>query len=444
VSRTPPPQPVSVPRLSRFASALIIAGPLVSISGGRWGSYIGIAEANLFLSDFLVAAGTLLVLAHVLTSRADLRLLLSPIQGLGLLVIVVGLSHHGTSPSLIVRDIAPFAYLLVSPLFRVAVNNIGRVTVEKALGTALLLHLVWFVPAVFNILPSIQSPISSVALFDVRGDYDGMVTGVAVLWLLLRTRIPLILRVTIGVAATAAIVAQGSRAAIIGTVVAIFIYTVLSRPFRHPRYGPLLVASICFFFTPCLAVLLLAVKAPPDWAAGLIKLFPSNSAGYLSGQNTQNARASAWQLVLDYMHQSTTLEWWGAGAGQDVIAQSGALQHLSGDPSVRQAHNFLVTWYAMFGLIAVAITAACIAVALIALFLPRNRQVVSPIGASLLVATVSIGLIGVVLESPFGYQTVILCLALNFTARAGDPNASGRQKPDHLRLYSTTARPNTA
>lgn len=153
---------------------------------------------------------------------------------------------------------------------------------------------------------------------------------------------------------------------------------------------------------------------PPEWMRALTRIFSSGSSEQASAQNTWQARISAWDLLIQFTLSSPERAVWGSGAGSHPILASGALPYLSGNEAVRAAHNFVVTWFALFGLIGVIVTVAVLLYWFLrGLSNARALRGDAGVGIALACGVAVAGTAGVILESPFGYMTFVFGLTLS-------------------------------
>lgn len=416
---------LSAPERSRLlASKLIIFGPLIAVAGGRWGSYLGVPGAPIYFADLSVGLGIALLTVSVLRRSGTTRsvnfrgtrqgLTVASVCMAGILIIGFGGGFGGAGVSLsTIRDAIPFVYFLLIPVFASAIQILGVDMAIRWIRNAAVLHTVWFVPAVLGFLGEVTVPlIAGAPVFGTRGDYDVLICGLAVVTLIAGPSVDSRITFLLIAANIAGALASGSRAGLIAAVLVVSFVAVARRPFRDPGRGPLRLAFTSFAMIPLIMLAIWTINSPPAWAVGIQKLIPNDSATYQSGQNTAGARVDAWRLVVDYV-SNQDVTWFGFGFGSNPILDSGAVRYLSGDPAVRAAHNFGVTWFAFTGLAGLIL----LGVALVAWFTIAAKNIRSGppaalIGTGLMSALVVAGLIGVIMESPFGYTTFAMAVGL--------------------------------
>lgn len=405
---------------------LVILGLLIPVAFGKWGSYLGLGGTPVYFADLLIATGFLLIIFYSTTDRGgETRLPISmAFASVCVLVVLgIGLLRSGELTIFTLRDAVAFVYLAMIPAFCSAVRAVGIDTVVHWLRNASIIHSIWFVPAIFGLLPEVPIPlVGGEPAFSTREDFDLLICGVAVVLIGSDRRLPRAARSVLVLATAGAALSSGSRAGLIAALAIVLTTSLAQRPFADARRGPQRAAAVLLALIPLILTVLWLTQNPPAWALGLQKLIPNNSAGYTTGQNTWGARESAWQLVLGRLFEEPGTTWGGFGFGSDFIIQSGALPYLSGDPNVRAAHNFGVTWMAMVGLVGVVLV-------FVALFIwfaraagaAWSRGGASALGLGMMIGVVLAASAGVILESPFGYMTfgLSVAIALNGVRPAG-------------------------
>lgn len=407
--------------LRRTGASLLIAGPLVAVAGGRWGSYIGIVGTPVYLADLLVVFG-LLMFALGSVQRTNLAertganavpLIVKAISVASLANLSMGIARADEITLLTLRDAAPWVYFAFTPLVYLCVRALGQERVMSYIRAACLVHTAWFPLAIFGTLPEVEAgALSGVPLFTTRGDFDVLVCGLSVAVFFLSMPHHRVWAAVLSLLNISAAFASGSRGGLIAATVLVLVVIVAVQPFASRSKGSARVAAVCVVSAASVGVLVRWVSAPPQWAVGLQKLIPNDSAVYQTGQNTLDARLRAWELVISHSERSGNRAL-GSGFGSSPILESGAVRYLSGDTSVRAAHNFLVTWYGFLGIGGVLFGLACLTLAATLVLRARSgNSIVAGVGAGLCAAIVLAGLAGVILESPFGYMNYAMGLAM--------------------------------
>ncbi|WP_157411958.1 O-antigen ligase family protein [Agreia sp. Leaf283] len=424
-------------------SKLVILGPLIAIAGGRWGSYLGLGGTPVYFADLAVGVGALLLLSASLGERSEAgsesgrvpRSLWFASSCMAV-VLVIGLIRTPSLSLFTARDALPFFYLLLIPLFYRAIQTLGRDTSFRWLRNAAIVHLVWFAPAVFKVLPEITIPFfGGTPAFSPRGDFDLMICGLTIVVVAADKKMRTSWRVILVLITLVAAFSNGSRAGLIAAFAVVGVVLIISRPFSDPARGLLRFGLSALAVVPLTAIIILLVVDPPEWAVAVQKLLPSDSSVYQSGQNTWNARISAWQLIANYASADGGAVSFGFGFGSFPIRDSGAVQYLSGDVAVRAAHNFLVTWFAFTGLVGVGfVVLALVAWAVATVPAAFSMRGTNAIGLGLVVGVLVAAVAGVILESPFGYMTFALAIA--FAAQRQE--LSSGEAPGNLKDFSTS------
>jgi hypothetical protein len=121
------------------------------------------------------------------------------------------------------------------------------------------------------------------------------------------------------------------------------------------------------------------------------------------------------------------VQYLGSGFGSSFISESGAIRYLSGDEAVRQAHNFLFTWLGYVGILGAVLGA--IGLAIFGWTLKGGRGKAEAFGLSAYAGIVLLGLLGVVVESPFGYEIIFMALLIAQAAKRNQTHQDARD-PD--------------
>lgn len=408
----------------RRGSGLILLGPLIVIALGRWGSYLKVPGGPFYLPDIVIGLGVVLFLFAPGIRNAvqsgtkppnlsfKLALLSSALAGA---CVLLGMTFGTGLKILAIRDAMPFVYIALIPVMIRAIEDVGVDTALRWLRNAVIVHTLWITPVMFDLLSPFQVPIiGGVPAFTPRHDFDMLVCGLAVVLIATDRRVVKPIAVLLVVANLASMFLSGSRAGLIAGLAIIVIFVVYTRPFQNRTKGPVRLSITLVLLAIAIPLVVIYRNNPPVWALGLQKLLPNGGDEYQSGQNTWNARVSAWRLVTDYVASAgeyTQLR--GLGFGTNPIMDSGAVAYLSGDSQVRAAHNFLVTWYAFLGQAGIVLILMMFFFLLVAFIAAiRSREQFALVGISLAVGLTLSGLGGVILESPFGYMAFTFGVAL--------------------------------
>jgi len=411
----------------RWAQCILL-GLLVPVAGGKWGSYLGIASVEVFLSDTLLAAGLIGLLVCSVSAARSTGVKLSQGQfGLLLLVALFAITEFSSGAGSSVtrlRDLAPFFYLMLLPFVVGALRELKPASVVRRLDGALTVHAIWCVPAFLGVLPPISiAAIGGFPVFATRPDIDVPLLAALTVFTLPRRISSVGLRCAVVVLIAGAALTQSSRAALGGSLVGAAVYVLFKQ--RSKLQGLVRLSSAAAVALAVLVgVQLLAgpklISSGAVGRAGLVGGDASSAA--TSGQGTAQARYVAWDLVLaDWKANGSPAL--GERPGTEIVRDSGALTYLSGDPSVRAPHDWWVGCLARFGPVGLLLW---LAMALSAL--SYRRSIVSwPSGISRKLFAMSLALVasllvastlGVVIEAPFGSQILVLALALAVTAGA--------------------------
>lgn len=416
--------------------ALVLA-PLVAVAGGRWGSYIGIVGANVFIADLLVLVGLFALLLgrrSLGAGRADTAQ--AALLTIGLVYVLVSLAFGQGPLPLRLRDLAPFLYLGAVPGIAYAYSTIGAQRSLRYLRRALLVHLSWALPATLGVLSPLVLPsaVFGAPVFSLRNDFDGVISGVGVV-LVLACRAQGLATgrgsrfLVYGGAVQVAL--QTSRAAALAIFGLLLIYIMSSKPWRRYPVGAPLVACGATVVACLVSFLLLASSIRLPSVGVIERLGLGGSAGAesaVAAQGTQNARIQAWKLMIQHTEDEGA-ELLGTGPGSQPVAESGAVRYLSGAASVRAPHSWPVAAFSYFGVVGLTIWTLLLSGWLIfgrrrsALGDPAARGALNAVAYSLIAGLLSASLVGVIIESPFGLYGLVLGLAL--LGRSTEPSEGG-------------------
>jgi len=428
----------------RMGTVLTLCGLCFPLVGGKWGSYIGLPGFTLFATDLCfataaVAIGLRALLAFGLgpgSAHTGLRgappavLLTITYLLIGTLCCVFFLLGNG-SPLVRLRDLIPFAGLLLLPVVATAFMELGSARSERYLWLTSCAHAMWAVPALLNILPALTLPAAffGFPVFTPRPDIDVPLLAIFVLFLVRGRGGTRPLRILLGALCLAAGLSQTSRAALGSALLAVLCYALLRRGVwsRRPRQ---VVGLILFCATVLVALaiaLQLGVSGPAGGALQRTGLVGSSATAQIateSGQGTALARNQAWSTVINYWRaQGAPLL--GLGPGTEIVADSGAVAFLSGDPSVRSPHNWWVGCLTRFGPLGLA--AYGLSISTFMADAVRGRRLkrwraedifLPQLALCVVLALLTAATLGVVIESPFGTYTLVLMLALLRVAKA--------------------------
>jgi len=403
---------------------ILLCGLLVAVVGGKWGSYIGYSKQNIYLADVAVLIG----ICAALTLAASGRIQISLGPGSAVFVVLASafvgyeLLSRGQGPlTLRLRDLTPFLYLLPFPFYRAALHSLTLPRVLRWLDAALLLHAVWAIPALFGVLhPFSPGFIFGYPVFATRPDIDCPLVFAFAATVICRRSWPLTLKTLVVVTCALPMLRQTSRAALGAVIISLVVFLWAYRRRIFAKTG--VVWALGAFGVLLGAVLLVGPALPSSLESGALGrsglIGDISGAGVVAnGQATASARFEAWHLMLNYWHQQGA-PLMGLGPGTEIVEESGALEFLSDDPSVRAPHDWWVNCLVRYGPIGLALY-----LGLLALCLRRERKPTAQapqdallfsyaLGAALAAGLLVAGSLGVVIESPFGSYTLALACAM--------------------------------
>jgi O-Antigen ligase len=417
---------------------ILLLGLLIPIAGGKWGSYLGFPSYGVYLSDVCIGLGIFGMLStrtawenHEGSHRSIQKHAGASLLLLGSAVFCfIELRRGEGSLSLRIRDLAPFLYLMLFPFVRAGLHQITGAVILRYLDCALWVHTIWTVPAIFGILPALGVATQSSTgfpIFGIRPDIDMPLLIVFLGSTLRRAKMSPILKISIASLAVASSLEQSSRAAFAGAAVAAVLIFAYTQTVRRRRPAGLIVA--CAAVAVMAALVPLGSTLPASFVgtgalgrAGLIPTAAGKDAA-AGGDGTAGGRQFAWKRMLGY-YDAQGSPVLGLGPGTEVVRDSGALAYLSGDPTVRAPHNWWVGLYVRYGPVGAAIWLVLLILAARGLGAFGNKTrarepwetELRAVGLGLTAAILVAGSLGVLVESPFGSQPLLLATGLIWVA----------------------------
>ena len=424
-------------------ATLVLAALFIDVALGRWGAYIATPIPGIYLPDALLVIGALSALPNVRLLRAMPRqvMIVFAIPLLYILARIIQVLVTGAhdEPYLIVRDLAPYAYLTIVPLLVLALRQVKFSWLLWLLRIATLLHLLGVTALNWGLLRAFQSDLLGGVDVDVlsyRGDLQGVIFGIGLIvwgrWLgsARGVRVVQFLFLVGGIQ-------LGSRAAFVTFLFCVVVVLIRERKWFAPWKFLLLAAlAIPVSLTSTYAAqqlsasTLSSLTSPaqllPSAAPGAAKLIGYEGAG----EGTSNARLATYGLILEQLRNPGFLAV-GSGPGTDVfytictgvpeapartkIVENGKTVYLPKCPvddadaatTLRDPHNWLFNWLIYNGVVGTLIL-------LLALMLPiwiyrRSRDSILPI--SMIAAYFLCGSFGVIISASFGMLPVTVMLA---------------------------------
>lgn len=394
---------------------------LYLLATGRWGSYVGVPGAPVYIGDIGVALAGVQVLAGLATRRIPPpSLRRTPLIMLLLLTLVVYAVVRfavDLDPSLVaLRDVAPYVYAAAAVLSFLLPAG-GERPWRFAIYTALVLHLGWLVglrrlPGFPWDLPTLGT---DALVFSPRPDFDAAVLGLGAAFALrdlMGGRLALGWRAgALGMflaVSVAGMLTMETRAGLLSGLLAMAT-VVMARllPYRRKRSTgaetrlatrtkSLRVATA----VAVVAICSVGIAATPAGARLVQGFTGSGEAG-----GTASARQQVWSQVGRFVLYEPERTAVGVGFGRDFLAESGASLALEGVyQKVRSPHNYVIGTLARLG-----VAGALLAMVVIGLgwllavsALRRPGAPMTALAALVAISLPVIGLLGVVLESPFG------------------------------------------
>jgi O-Antigen ligase len=387
---------------------MLLGALFLSLATGKWGAYIGIDQLGIHLIDTLFFLGLFKIdyLRNLNLSSLILFLFIAT-------QIFIAKSNDYEFQTYM-RDLLPFIYLFFVPLIARSADYISTETILRILKGAALINAAWSLPAFLGLLPPVScSMICGVPLFTERSDQSGIACAIGILAWGLDNKARTTSRIFSIMFLVIAIALNQSRAGLLSVGMALFVVLYFSLRNTGSTYFfnflKLLIVSVVTISTVTLGANLISLKVSEGSA--LSRLIGADYTGEINAnaRGTVQARFAAQSLLLNWTHEKYGLLL-GAGAGTEMVANSGSFQYLSGALDVRAPHSWWVNCISRFGLLGMTLWLISIRM----LFMPRFFQtsdltrVLSFACLCLLVAAT----FGVLIESPFGSLPLAILLGI--------------------------------
>lgn len=386
----------------RLDQKLILSSLFVSMATGRWGAWIGIPGTPVFLLDVLLVSGCLLVVPKVIRKKGFYFGYV-----LTLLIFIVFqfwfYKQFDTNDQL--RDLAPFLYLGLVPLIAISFKDIDIRSVYVCLRYSTIFNATWS----FSVYVGLIAPISvdgliQVPIFTSRWDHTGTVLAIG---LIVWSNVPnlnLKANKIILTFLAVVLVLQGSRAGLIGGLIAT-IYII----FKNNKQSKFQLAKNLlkvFLFVIFFSNLQTVSNVFPSGSSIQRALSPREFD--LNLNNTATARLNAQKLLIEHWANSNLLLT-GLGAGDQMVRNSYAVQFLSGSADVRSPHSWPIGLLSRFGIVGFIIWSYLPAKLLISRRLAGgNMRDIKVFSVIILFASS----VGVIIEAPFGSIPFCIFMAI--------------------------------
>ena len=433
---------------------LVLAALFIDVAAGRWGAYIRTPINGLYLPDALLALGALSALPSLRLLRAlPLRIILVfmiPVLYILARVIQVLVTGAHEEPYLIVRDLAPYAYLAIVPLLVLALRRVKFSWLLWLLRIATLLQLVGVFAVTWGLLNAFQSDIlggGDNGVLSYRGDLQGVILGIGLIVWGSWPRSTNGLRVVQFIFLLGGM-QLGSRAAFVTFIFCAVIALLRERKWFAPWKFILLAATALLaslvvsyaattISTPETPTTISTPETPTAASPSVPELVAravpgaAKLVGYEdAGEGTSAARLATYDLILDHLVNPGFLAF-GSGPGTGVlytictgapeapartmIVDNGQNIYLPKCPvddsnaatTLRDPHNWLLNWLIYNGL---AGTLVLLAALLLPIWVYRKSNY-SSLPISVIAAYFVCGSFGVIISAAFGMLPVTVMLA---------------------------------
>jgi hypothetical protein len=404
---TEQPRPPANRRPTPLSAKLILAALFIDLAATKSGSYIGIPGVPVFLPDILLAVGAGLAVRWLpAVSRSGL------VVSAALLLFALAQLLRPSAGTLLlaVRDVAPYLYLALVPFVALALRGVHPGVFVRCVRAAVLVLAASLALRLAGVLDPIEVPFAGVPLFSPRDDAEAVVLGIG---LVAFGRWEGIARPSRLLQATMLVLAflSYSRAGLLAVLFCFAIGAVREAElWARPRVLQVLASVTAVLCLSVMSLVLIGLENTPITPPQALQRLLSTDTSV----GTTGARIAAWQLMLEHAEVNGTTAL-GAGPGTEPVADSGAVAYLSGDLTVRAAHNWAVSAIAYFGTIGLGLWTAAVLVFLSRLWrAPLRSLAVAAVGAYGVAAA-----LGVIVESPFGSLPIAVMLAWLVANRHG-------------------------
>lgn len=389
-----------------YSETLIILAVSLSLFGGRWISYIGFPDYNLYLIDLLYYFGLLgLVLFQKKIFNAKKTFFITSL--LAFFVFFQLFRNLNYSFVTRLRDLAPYIYLLTTAIIINKFPVSAWIRAIRSLRYAIILGAIWTDLVMIGLLKEFNAPqqFSGVPIFSARWDHSGISMCIGLLLWGSFPSAKLKENIYVRFFLLTSVLLQYSRASYVGlffVLCSIFFFTMFRRKNYSHREKRFVKVFVIFIMIGFPTLTLVAPIVPQNSALsriGINNFFsPATLIQETRESGTANARIEAQKLLKDWLF-SNELEILGAGPGREMVLESNAYQYLSGARDVRSPHSWFYGNFGRFGYLGLIIWHS---ICFLYVRVQNNRFRFFDFPVNLIIVIYVISLFGVVMESPFG------------------------------------------
>lgn len=393
-------------RIIFIAENSIISAVSLSLFGGRWVSYIGLPNYNLFLVDILYFFGIFCLI--ILQKRNNKFKSTFPITFLLTLFITFQMFRNVDYPLITrLRDLIPYLYFFCTAVIIKKFPVDAWIRTVRFLRVATLLGAIWTDLVMVGLLKEFYAPqqFAGVPIFSARWDHSGISLCIGLLLWGSFPKAKMKENVPIRLFLLTSVLLQYSRASYVGlffVLASIYFATKMEKGIISQRRDQFLKACLVLFMIGIPALTFIAPIIPESSALsriGVENFFsPSKLIQDTRDSGTANARIEAQKLLSDWLHRNH-LEFLGAGPGREMVLESSAYVYLSGARDVRSPHSWFYGNLGRYGFLGLIFWHFLCFTYLRA---QKNRLRFFQFPENILMPIYVIALFGVVLESPFG------------------------------------------
>lgn len=393
-------------KIISIAENSIISAVSISLFGGRWVSYVGLPNYNLFLVDVLFFFGILCL--AIFQKRNNQFKSTFPITFLLALFITFQMFRNVDYPLITrLRDLIPYLYLFCTAVIIKKFPMGAWIRTIRFLRVATLLGAIWTDLVMVGLLKEFYAPeqFAGVPIFSARWDHSGISLCIGLLLWGSFPKANLKENVPIRLFLLTSTLLQYSRASYVGlffVLASIYFATKFGKRKFTQKRDRFLKTCLVFFIIGIPTLTLIAPIIPERSALsriGVENIFsPTKLIQDMRDSGTANARIEAQKLLSNWLRRNH-LEFLGAGPGREMVLESNAYVFLSGARDVRSPHSWLYGNLGRYGVLGLIFWHFLCFTYLRA---QKNKLRFFQFPENILMPIYVIALFGVVLESPFG------------------------------------------
>ena len=393
-----------------FEGRLSLLAIFLTLSTGKWGSWIGVPNSPFFLIDQIVIFASLLSFLKMIKNNISISLYSPVLIFFMTFQIVINQEYNIVTKF---RDISPFFYLLLVPFLAYSLNSVNFSTIVKVLRYGSVTNLLLFYLTTFGLLaPFDCGAICGTEIFFYRADHVGLVACIGLMawssFSIQEIRSQPLIQILFALG----ILINQSRAGIIGMLLVILFFFLPQFRLNSKR-NQIKIRTATFLFIG-LSIAVIILNSNRINLTGFERFTQASVSQQISGNTdgTTRARVIAAGLLLDYVFNEKKQFVWGVGAGAEMVKDSQAYRYLSNAGDVRAPHNWFVGLLARYGIIGFLLW---VSVFVKYYSKPKEKNSGSLLIKVSILSVLNFSAFGVMMESPFGALPFAYFLAMGLS-----------------------------